>query len=53
MSIPGEWGMIFELHPPQGAGPLHIGAPGHDVLEILKQLGTPVILCGINGRRPG
>lgn len=45
--------MIFELHPPQAAGPLRIGATVHDTTELLKQFGTPVILCGINGRRPG
>ena len=45
--------MIFELHPPQAAGPLRIGATGHDTVEILKQLGTPLVLCRTHGRRPG
>ena len=45
--------MIFELHPPQAAGPLHIGATGHDTVELLSQLGAPVVLCRTRGRRPG
>src|SRR5215831_4907000 len=45
--------MIFELHPPQAAGPLRIGATEHDNTELLKQLGTLTVLCGINGRRHG
>lgn len=45
--------MIFELNPPQGAGPLRIGATVYDTTELLKQLGTLAILCGIKGRRPG
>jgi hypothetical protein len=45
--------MIVELQPPQGAGPLCIGATGHDTVEILKQLGGPVILCQTRGRPPG
>jgi hypothetical protein len=45
--------MIFELHPPAAAGPLLIGAPGSDTLEVLKQLGVPLVLCGIGGSRPG
>jgi hypothetical protein len=44
--------MIFELHPPQAAGPLRIGATGHDTVEILKQLGTPQVLCRTPGSRP-
>ena len=44
--------MIFELHPPQAAGPLHIGAAGHDTFEILKQLGVPVVLCRAAGSGP-
>lgn len=45
--------MIFELHPPRSTGPLRIGATGHDTVEILKQLGTPLVLCRTRGRRPG
>lgn len=45
--------MIFELHPPQAAGPLRIGATVHDTAEILRQLGTPLVLCRTRGRRPG
>jgi hypothetical protein len=45
--------MIFELHPPAAAGPLLIGAAGSDTLEVLKQLGVPLVLCGIGGSRPG
>lgn len=37
--------MFFELHPPDAAGPLRIGATGRHTLEILKQLGDPLILC--------
>lgn len=44
--------MIFELHPPQAAGPLRIGATGHDTVEILKQLGVPQVLCRTPRRRP-
>jgi hypothetical protein len=44
--------MIFELHPPQSAGPLRIGATGHDTLETLKQLGDPLVLCRTAGRKP-
>jgi hypothetical protein len=44
--------MIFELHPPQAAGPLSIGATGHDTVLTLKQLGTPQVLCRTAGSRP-
>jgi hypothetical protein len=44
--------MIFELDPPMAAGPLRIGGGGHETVEILKQFGTPLVLCRINGRRP-
>ena len=44
--------MIFELHPPRAAGPLRIGAAGHDTVEIIKQLGTPQVLCRTPGSRP-
>lgn len=37
--------MIFELHPPQAAGPLRIGAAGHDTFETLKRLGAPLLVC--------
>jgi hypothetical protein len=42
--------MIFELDPPRAAGPLRIGAAGHDIFETLKQLGVPLLLCR---RTPG
>ena len=45
--------MNFDLHPPQAAGPLRIGATGHDTVEILRQLGTLRLLCRTHGRRPG
>jgi hypothetical protein len=45
--------MNFELRPPQAAGPLRIGATGRDTVEILRQLGTPLVLCRTHGRRPG
>jgi hypothetical protein len=45
--------MNFELHPPQAAGPLRIGATGQDTVEILRHLGTPLVLCRTHGRRPG
>ena len=44
--------MIFELHPPQAAGPLRIGATGHDTVEILRQLGDPEVFCRTAGSRP-
>jgi hypothetical protein len=44
--------MIFELHPPRAAGPLRIGATGHDTVEILKRLSTPQVLCRTPGSRP-
>jgi transposase-like protein len=43
--------MIFEIHPPETAGPLRIGAAGHDTFETLKQLGVPLVLCPIPGSR--
>ena len=45
--------MIFELHPPRAAGPLRIGATADDTVEILRHLGTPMLLCRAHGRRPG
>jgi hypothetical protein len=44
--------MIFELHPPQAAGPLRIGAAGHDTVEILTQLGPPQVFCRTPESRP-
>ena len=44
--------MNFDLHPPQAAGPLRIGTAGHDTVEILKQLGTPQVLCRTAGSPP-
>lgn len=44
--------MNFELHPPQAAGPLRIGAAGHDTVEILKQFGDPEVFCRTAGSRP-
>ena len=43
--------MIFEIHPPEAAGPLRIGAGGHDTFQTLKQLGVPLVLCPIPGSR--
>jgi hypothetical protein len=45
--------MIFDLHPPLSAGPLGIGTTGNDTVEILKQLGTPLVLCRTRGMPPG
>jgi hypothetical protein len=45
--------MIFELHPPIAAGPLRIGGGGHETVEILKQFGTPLVLCRTEGKAPG
>ena len=45
--------MIFELCPPEIAGPLHMGAPIADTVEILKGLGTPLVLCRPRGSPPG
>jgi len=45
--------MIFELRPPETAGPLHIGAAAADTVEILKSLGTPLVLCRPHGSPPG
>jgi hypothetical protein len=44
--------MIFELRPPVAAGPLLIGATGHDTVEALKQIGSPQIFCTTPGSRP-
>lgn len=44
--------MIFDLDPPRAAGPLRIGATGHDTVEILKQLGTLTFLCRTAGSPP-
>lgn len=44
--------MIFDLHPPQAAGPLRIGATGDDTVEILKQFGAPQVLCKTPGSQP-
>jgi hypothetical protein len=44
--------MNFDLHPSRAAGPLRIGATGHDTVEILKQLGTPLVLCRAAGSPP-
>jgi hypothetical protein len=45
--------MIIHLHPPKAAGPLFIGAAGQQALDILRQLGQPLVLCGIGGQKPG
>jgi hypothetical protein len=45
--------VIIILRPPDVAGPLRIGATGHDTVDTLRQLGEPVILCGIAGRPSG
>jgi hypothetical protein len=44
--------MIFDLHPPEAAGPLRIGATGSHTMEVLKHLGDPLVLCRIPGSRP-
>ena len=44
--------MIFELHPPQAAGPLRIGAAGHDTVEILTRLGPPQVFFRTPESRP-
>ena len=45
--------MIIILRPPDLAGPLRIGATGQDTDDTLRQLGDPLVLCGVAGRRPG
>jgi hypothetical protein len=45
--------MIIILRPPDVAGPLRIGATGQDTVDTLRQLGDPLVLCGVAGRRPG
>ncbi len=45
--------MIIDLRPPSAAGPLFIGATGQEAVGILRQLGQPLVLCGIGGRKPG
>jgi hypothetical protein len=45
--------VIFELHPPEAAGPLLIGATGNHTVEVLGQLGAPHVLCKTGGGRPG
>jgi len=45
--------MIFELRPPEAAGPLRINEPAGDTMEILKGLGTPMFLCRPHGSPPG
>jgi hypothetical protein len=44
--------VIFELHPPTAAGPLRIGATGHDTVETLRRLGDPRIFCRSAASRP-
>jgi hypothetical protein len=44
--------VIFELRPPRGAGPLLVGTPGQGIVEVLKQLGVPQVLCRTSGSRP-
>lgn len=44
--------MIIELHPPETAGPLRIGATGHDTVDTLRQLGDPRAFCRTAGSRP-
>jgi hypothetical protein len=44
--------MIFELDPPEAAGPLLIGATGNHTVEVLNQLGDPQVLCKTPGSRP-
>jgi hypothetical protein len=45
--------MILDLHPPDTAGPLHLGATGEDTHRELRSLGTPLVLCGIGDDRSG
>jgi hypothetical protein len=44
--------VIFELRPPVGAGAPLTGTTGHDVVEVLRQLGVPLSLCRTRGSRP-
>jgi len=44
--------VIFELQPPEGAGPLFIGATGNHIVEVLKQFGVPQLFCRTQGSRP-
>src|SRR5260370_22934420 len=46
---PGGGGVIFELQPPEGAGPLFIGATGNHIVEVLKQFGVPQLFCRTQG----
>jgi hypothetical protein len=41
--------MIFELHPPRAAGPLRIGATGHDTVEILGSSAPRRSSAGLRG----
>jgi hypothetical protein len=44
--------VIFQLQPPEAAGPLLIGATGNATIEILRQLGDPQVLCKTPQSRP-
>jgi len=44
--------VIFELHPPDAAGPLLIGATASHTMGVLRQLGDPQVLCTTPGGRP-
>lgn len=45
--------MIIELRPPDAAGPLRLGVTGQTTVDILRQLGVPLVLCKATGGRPG
>jgi hypothetical protein len=45
--------MIIDLRPPNAAGPLRIGAPGPEAMDVLRQLGVPVFLCRNEGGKTG
>ena len=45
--------MIFDLRPPDTAGPLRLGATSKDTDRVLHTLGTPLLLCGTAGTRAG
>jgi hypothetical protein len=44
--------MIFELRPPEAAGPLLICATGSHTMAVLNQLGDPHVPCRTPGSRP-
>ncbi|MBO0869562.1 MAG: hypothetical protein J2P15_13450 [Micromonosporaceae bacterium] len=45
--------MLIVLRPPEAAGPLFIGAAGEEAVGILRELGQPLLLCGMRGSEPG